>query len=274
MECKNQVRKLQLLELKIAEEIKRICEKNNIKYFLMWGSLLGAVRHGGFIPWDDDMDFGMLREDYDRFIEVCKTDLDKRFFIQTWDTDPEYPFAYAKIRLVETHFIENFSQSSKMNNGIFVDVFPFDNVPHSAFAKCVQGIKYYACTRILWIKKGMGKSMQNESFIKRMKYNVFLLVSKPFPYKIVKKRFKQIQIRYNKTKEENIVPAWNAYRKMIIRREWAENLEHIQFETTKFPAFKKKEDFLTYTYGDYMTPPPIEKRNGHEAVFVDFGPYN
>ena len=92
-----QLSKIHSLQIKIALEIKRICEKNGLPYFIIAGTLLGAVRHGGFIPWDDDMDFGLLREDYEKFIEACKTDLSDEFFLHTWDTDPEYPFSYAKI---------------------------------------------------------------------------------------------------------------------------------------------------------------------------------
>ena len=89
MPGEEQLDKIHFLELKIAKEIKRICDKNNIKYFLTAGTLLGAVRHGGFIPWDDDMDIGMLRMDYEKFINACQKDLGKEFFLQTWDTDPE-----------------------------------------------------------------------------------------------------------------------------------------------------------------------------------------
>ena len=76
----NELKKIHELELYIACEIKRLCEENNIRYFLTAGTLLGAVRHGGFIPWDDDMDIGMLRADYDRFIEICKTQIGDEFF--------------------------------------------------------------------------------------------------------------------------------------------------------------------------------------------------
>ncbi|MDE5990369.1 MAG: LicD family protein, partial [Clostridia bacterium] len=88
---KDVLRKVQLLQLKIAKEIKRICDKNNIDYILDSGTLLGAVRHKGFIPWDDDMDIAMTREEYNRFIDVAKIELGEEYFFQTWDTDNNYP---------------------------------------------------------------------------------------------------------------------------------------------------------------------------------------
>ena len=94
------LQKLHALELEIAAEMKRICEKHRIRYFMIAGTLLGAVRHGGFIPWDEDMDFGMLRADFERFVSVCADELDReKYFLQTGDSDPGYTYAFAKIRL-------------------------------------------------------------------------------------------------------------------------------------------------------------------------------
>ena len=112
------IKHLQACELIIAEEIKRICEKHSIKYFLLAGSMLGAIRHKGFIPWDDDMDFGMLRSDYEQFCEVCQDDLNPQFELVNWNTDANYPFSYGKIVLKKTHIKERFAPEMKRNDGM------------------------------------------------------------------------------------------------------------------------------------------------------------
>ena len=126
---KDVLRKVQLLQLKIAKEIKRICDKNNIDYILDSGTLLGAVRHKGFIPWDDDMDIAMTREEYNRFIDVAKIELGEEYFLQTWDTDNNYPMPFAKVRLNDTRYIENVFENANMHQGIYVDIFPYDVWP-------------------------------------------------------------------------------------------------------------------------------------------------
>lgn len=274
LEDADRLRKVQLLELEIAKELKRICEKNNIKYFLLWGSLLGAVRHQGFIPWDDDMDFGMLREDYEKLIEACKTDLDARFFLQTWDTDSNYPFAYAKLRLKGTHIIEQFSENSMMNDGIFIDIFPLDNAPDSCIKRKIQGIKYFFCIRLLWIKKGMGKNIKQESITQKIKYNLFFVLSKAFSFGKVKNYFTNVLKKYNSEPTKKIVgTAGDHCFKYATPREWADDLACTKFENIELPAFRARHEYLSLLYGDYMTPPPPEKRQGHLPVDIDFGPY-
>ena len=99
------LRNVQLVQLEIAKEVKRICEQNNISYFMDGGTLLGAVRHKGFIPWDDDLDFGFTRDNYEKFIATAKKNLSSEFFLQTWDSDREYGYAFAKIPIPTTLMI-------------------------------------------------------------------------------------------------------------------------------------------------------------------------
>lgn len=272
MTANEQMEKLHSLEMKIALEIKRICEKNGIRYFLTAGSTLGAVRHGGFIPWDDDMDIGMMREDYEKFIDACKSDLGEAFFLQTWDTDPNYPLSFAKVRLNGTHFIETFSEEAFSHNGIFVDIFPFDSAPDSNFARKIQAGKYYICNRLMWIKKNYGTEMKKQSVGQAIKYYLCLCVSKLFRYESVKQYFKKAQKKYNGKNTEQIVTDGETYKRESIPRKWVKQLKLIEFEKEEFYTYKDVEEYLLYFYGDYTKFPPEEERVGH-SVKIDFGIY-
>lgn len=125
-----QLRKLQLVELDILLELDRICREYDIHYFLCGGSLLGAVRHKGFIPWDDDADVGFLRSDYERFCQVFSQKADgAKYFLQTWKTDPHYRWSYGKIRRLGTEYIRTGQEHMKYVTGISIDIFPYDELP-------------------------------------------------------------------------------------------------------------------------------------------------
>src|SRR5690554_5979187 len=140
-----QLAKVHKVQLEIANEVKRICEKNNIKYFMIAGTLLGAVRHRGFIPWDDDLDIGMLRNDYKRFIELAAKELNDTYYLETWYTSSGYGMPFAKIRKNDTRYIEKSSKDVKCHPGIFIDIFPFDNVPNNKVLRLINEywLKFY-----------------------------------------------------------------------------------------------------------------------------------
>ena len=110
------LRKVHMVEKEILDEVVRVCDKNNISYFLMAGTLLGAVRHKGFIPWDDDIDVGMTYDNFKRFIEIAPRELNDKYFLQTWKNDNEYPFAAAKVRKKGTLFAEVAAKNTKYHN--------------------------------------------------------------------------------------------------------------------------------------------------------------
>lgn len=162
------LRKVQLAQLEIGKEIKRVCDENGIKYFLDSGTLLGAIRHKGFIPWDDDMDMGMLREDYERFIEIAPKELKPEYFLQTWKTDKSYPYAFAKIRKKGTVFIEAVSQKTNAHNEIFVDVFPYDIYPDDETVRTKLTKKIMLLKYSLWMKDGMTPWLRHKSVLDRL----------------------------------------------------------------------------------------------------------
>ena len=106
-----------MIQLEMLKEVKRICEEHDIKYFLDSGTLLGAIRHKGFIPWDDDLDVAFIREEYNKFLNVASKELDNRFFLQTWNNDNEYALPFSKIRMNNTKFVENNSKYIIRING-------------------------------------------------------------------------------------------------------------------------------------------------------------
>ena len=119
------LRKLQNIILYIAKEIKRVCDKNTIDYTIIGGTLIGAVRHKGFIPWDDDMDFVMTRHNYERFLEACEVDLQEQFEVVNWRSNSNYGNGFTKIMLKGTEAIEEGKENVQYPRCIFVDVFPF-----------------------------------------------------------------------------------------------------------------------------------------------------
>ena len=126
----NDLRKAQLLMLKILKEIHNICVKNNIKYFLSDGTLIGAIRHNGFIPWDDDLDIGMLREDYEKFCSIAQEELPEEFVLQTQKTDKGYGLQFGKVILKNTIWIEKVAKNTKRDySGLYIDIFPYDKIP-------------------------------------------------------------------------------------------------------------------------------------------------
>jgi lipopolysaccharide cholinephosphotransferase len=265
--------RLRALELKIAEEIHRVCEKNGLRYSLIFGTLLGAVRHGGFIPWDEDMDLGMPRADYDRFVEACARDLGKEFLLQTWDSDPRYPFPYGKVRLRGTHAPEHFAPEG-VEDGIFVDLFPLDAVPDGAWARKVTGWEYRVLKRLLWVKKGYGRSMREESARQRLRYDAAAAAVRFLPYGWLKRRFHSAMTRCEGLPTRRIAAPGDApYARQAFPRAWMDDLAPIRFEGKEFLAFRDPDSYLRNVYGDYMTPPPPGERPTHEFGAIDFGPY-
>ena len=126
------LRKVQLKELEILLEIKRICDNNNINYYLCFGTLLGAVRHKGFIPWDDDVDIYMKRDDYNRFLQVAPNQISKNFFIESSKFNSNFPRTFTKVKANGTIFLEKYFQSTGVHPGIWVDVFPLDSLSKSS----------------------------------------------------------------------------------------------------------------------------------------------
>lgn len=264
----NTLRTLQLVELKILLEIKRICESHNIKYFLIGGTLLGAVRHQGFIPWDDDIDIGMLRPDYIRFQEVFPHTTLPEYSLETYNTDAGWSAVFGKVRLKNTKYSEPAYENVLENNGIWIDIFPFDNIPSSNTVKRFQSITYTIIESTLRFKYGH-QIQKSQRIIGKTYQFAYKVLSIILPREFILKTRELILQRYNKYPTEYIKnwPFKSA------KREYFDELTELPFETVQFPVPKKYHEYLTSFYGDYMKIPPEEERPQHSPYEPYFGEY-
>lgn len=251
------IRKMQLIELDMLKEVDRICRENNIKYEIDGGTLLGAVRHGGFIPWDDDIDIRMLRKDYDKFCDVCMHNLDgDKYFLQTYETDKGYLWEYARILRNNTSFYRKNQEMLKMKRGIFIDIFPYDGMPSNSILKSIFNFKCLIARKILYSRVGC---IHEKNVIKKVGYTILSKVPTSLAYKI----FESLREKYRNVDTQLVrTMGWNFKAdSMGFPRKWMENVKEIQFENLVVYAPENAEEFLKFMYGeDFMTLPPIEKR--------------
>lgn len=265
----NSEKKLQELLLMIAMEIKRICEKHNIPYFIDGGTQLGAVRHKGFIPWDDDLDIAMKRSDYEKFLKVCSYELDRNiFFIQNEWTEENYAFSFTKIQLLGTELLEDFSKNVSINHSIFVDIFPYDNLPNSKIKKKLFLLKNHIIKNLLWTKCGYG----TEKHRLQTRYKIFKLLSGLFTVEYLKKKRNKLITKYNSQTTELCFTS--DYPKTMILNKWFQSSKLYSFENQQLSGFLEADELLTTLYGDYMKLPPQNERRKHSQYEVKFGPYS
>ena len=235
-----------------------ICNKHNIKYFVQGGTLLGTVRHSGFIPWDDDIDVSLHREDYEKFLAVAEKELPEYYFLQTKDTDPEYPNNFAKIRDSRTTFVESSAINLKINHGAYIDIFPLDNYPSGAKAKIFEIKKKLLTWRI-----NKAFYIPAMSLISKI-ITVITMILFPSLKGAVNKREKLYKSVPKSERVVNNSGAW--LQKEIISREWVQDTIEMEFEGIKVNVSDKYDEWLTYVYGDYMSLPPETERVGHHYV--------
>ena len=266
-----ELRQLQLCILDVALEFKRICEKYDINYFLIGGSLLGAVRHKGFIPWDDDMDVGMLREDYEKFVKICSRELDEDYFFQDYHTDKYYNFGYSKIRIKGTDLLEDYTADSKQGKGIFLDIFPFDDMPNGVVKKRVH---YLLFKCIKW--GALGKADYKFVTPKKRRFaKVMSAVFFPFSRESILRLEDNICAMFHKEKASYAINMQGAYNyKEYTKKDNLVKTDRLSFEGYEFSVPSNYDELLTQMYGDYMTLPPVEKRGRqHQIINMDMGNY-
>ena len=265
------LRRVQLVLLEIVKEIKRVCDENGIRYYLDSGTLLGAVRHSGFIPWDDDLDIGMMRPDYDRFCRIAPKQLKPQYFLQNWDNDPQYGVPFAKVRKKHTIYLENKANKS-MENGFYVDIFPYDNSPSSLNEKTrlmkrlsfIERIILMKCHYMPWNE---GPSI---NLTKRVAYLPYQFLALFWGKRQLVKLYMRIVTRV-KDNGEDVYLQYGAKKGFFQKRSFFGEGQYLLFEDTYFRCPINSDGYLRKQYGDYMILPPVDQRNNrHQIVEVKF----
>lgn len=254
-----ELRKLQLVEYELICEVDRICKKNNIQYTLYAGTLLGAVRHQGFIPWDDDADIAFLPEEYEKFFEACKKDLNtEKYFLQDYRTDSYYRWGYAKLRRNNSAFVREGQEHMKYHNGICIDLFILYSVPDNIIQRKLYFDLLFLIRKTLYSEVGR---ISDSNLFLRLVYSCLYKIPKEqvfwlFKKVLYKKESKLVNLLFIPTKSSKYG---------IPRRCVLENTE-LKFEDRYFSAMKGYDEVLRIAYGDYLILPPISERESHNPA--------
>ena len=252
------LKEIQLCELKILIYFRNFCESNGLKYFITAGTLLGAVRHGGFIPWDDDVDVVMPREDYDKFVKLMRKNGAGEFIFQDGRTDKNYPIYCPKLR--EKNYVvheELFGKALKYN-GCYIDILPLDSCPgESQEARIFFDLNVFLTTALVKkVNPGYSVGYTKKS-MKRLHAMARLL-----PRSAI--RLLRDLLRRNVSGEMLCtVDGAHGYPHEVYEREWFDGHVPVEFEGETFSAPIGWDSLLKNMYGDYMKLPDEDKRGGH-----------
>lgn len=255
-------RQIQEESLKILKIIDEIAQKENLRYSLFYGTLIGAVRHKGFIPWDDDLDIIMFRSDYERLKEyfiLHKQEL-KPFELYCPETKDKYPYIMA--RIVNTEFKMLSEEGVDLDMGTFVDIYPFDGAGDGTHSFIYRKSCYYTTLYGLKNKKQFIKPFNViKAFLKR----ILLFVSNFYSYSYLRKKLYSIGALFDFEQSEYLsCLVWTPYGKpQLYKKSDLEDVVRVDFEDGKFYIPKNYDNILKQLYGDYMQLPPENQRIGH-----------
>ena len=272
------IRRYQIAQLKLLEYFDHVCRENNLTYFLVFGTLLGAVRHKGFIPWDADIDVAMYRNDYETIRQYFHTSISDELFYEHYSTEKNHISPHAELRIKGTHV--SFTRRSLVgytpdNDGIYIDIFPIDNVENPDRTEKKQVKKIRHLRRLAYYKTAI-ENDSGRSMLKKYGKIVLSTVLRPFSFRSIQIRTDKIMQKDNAKTTEYVAIMTDpqVYRKQLFPLQVFGRGKEMEFEGHRFLVPEIPEQFLSIRYGDYMKLPPENGRwNYCEKVIagVDYG---
>ena len=257
------VRKLQQAQKTILLELDRVCNKLGLSYCLAFGSSLGAVRHHGFIPWDDDIDVYMRIEELEKLQENSDLFTDG-FFLQHHESDPEYGLMITRLRNSNTTLIEKTEIDRNINHGIFIDIYPLFNSPKDGW-----GAKKLLIASMVYRLMLYGVVPQNRGIVMKIGSTVLLrVIPKKTRQKLIKSTYK---IMKSSAHTGYLSSLYGDEANIRYPEKWFFPVKRVPFEDIEVPVEANTDEYLKLTYGDYMQLPPPEKRTFHHGyAYIDF----
>lgn len=271
----NNIELLHQVDLNIVKQVIGICAKYNLKYYMLGGTMLGAIRHKGFIPWDDDIDLGMPREDYERFLEVAQSELEPNLKLVNYKTDPNYHYYITRILDTETKVEEERIGNENRYTNASIDIFPIDGTPNNSILRKI----YFF--RVLYHRALMSLCYKDSIDRKRPRgkaERLLLWIMERVPVEKMTNPYKQKEkidklLKSQKVKGSiyigNIMGAYRT--KEIVPASFYGEGKMYPYEDIELCGMEKYDEYLTWTYGDYMQLPPEEKRKTHFKILEIHG---
>ncbi|MBQ7230958.1 MAG: LicD family protein [Oscillospiraceae bacterium] len=256
------LQELKRVELDILARFIQVCQQLDLRYYILQGTLLGAVRHQGFIPWDDDIDVGMPRADYEIFLREGQKLLGEPYFVQTFLTDPPFTANFAKIRNSNTTFVETSLRGRVMNHGVYMDIFPLDFYPDDPRTEKNLRRKNWFLNGRITATFYFSEKLPLKSRVK----HIACTILHPSVEKALQARDALFRSVTAGSRIANHCSPWRS--REIVPAEWYGEGCELEFEGLKVRAPKEYDKWLTQVYGDYMQLPPPEKRKGHHYYDV------
>ncbi len=259
------LRQVQMIQLELLIEVDRICKKCNIHYNIIAGTLLGAVRHGGYIPWDDDADVALVRSEYEKFRKACIKELDRsQYVFQDHRNTKGYRWGYGKLRKKGTLFLREHQEHMPYMQGVFIDIFPLDGVPDNYFLRSIKNFECFCIRKILWSRVGM---IAEKNRGKRQVYKVLGLIPEKYVFRYYHRMIHRANCKKTRMVRILMFPTPNS--EYGYYRNWYENSMNIEFEGKVFQGIKDYDSYLNFKFGNYMELPPIEQRKSHPVSSIN-----
>ena len=261
------------IELGMLKFVDKVCRENDIRYFITGGSLLGAVRHHGIIPWDDDLDVGMLRPDFEKFRKICPKLMPDFYTYESHRENRDCHYCFDKIRLKGSYFSTDYSSHFQIPDGVFLDVLVYDQTSNLTFMAKLH-IRLIRIWTVLISIKWIGRPRKNVHY----RFSQLALpIMRRIPFSAFHFFFERLLRWYEKKKDAKylIDSVGQNIGKGPFPKEWMADVTYIPFEDMKAPVPAGYDGFLKHLYGEhYMDIPPVSKRaGGHRIARIDLGGY-